>query len=748
MNVTNQFSAEKTSSSHPTGDDELRVLNAQLLEQADQLRALNQDLVDREARLRLSIETGRVGVWVWDATGSVHTLEWSRRLREIFGLSADAEVTRELFLECVHAEDRERVDWAIMQSLSGVNDGFYNIEYRIVHPGDNSLHWVTAQGQAFFDASGKSIRFIGAVVDISDRKQVEEFTARLNLELEHRIADRTKDLEQINRSLSTEVKERVNLEERLRQSERHLKVAQHLSLTGSFSWFASTGKIVWSEETYRIFRYDTSIEPTMELAKKRIHPDDLHIFDERAKNAPTEGKDFSFHHRLLMPDGKVKHVKIITRHIAEDSGRSIFVGAIMDVTEQKKAEEDLRASEHVARGQVETLKETLNSISKELDPDKFLQHVLYMIAKQMGGQSVTVWNRDDDDSLSLAVTFEENQLHVPTRKTTYSTQDQPLWAEAFRTGTDCVLTEFTKPTRMRLINRPDSEWVPGINDMTPPLVRAENERLAALGVSTSLAVPMLTSGRVAGFIGIRFTKKREFQPEEIDLSRALAHQAMLAIQLMRLSRESQQAAVMAERNRMARDIHDTLAQGFTGVIAQLQAAKGAARLADASAHIERAENLARSSLGEARRSVRALRPRSLREATLSMALENMLKTVAHDSGLKADFVVQGEQRTIPPDWEEGLLRVAQETLTNTIRHAQAQNFRVTLSFEVQQIQLKLVDDGRGFNPGAEHEGFGLIGMKERVDWMGGEFVIHSQQERGTETVITLQCPTVLKPTDD
>ena len=224
--------------------------------------------MDREARLRLSIETGRVGVWVWDATGSVHTLDWSRRLKEIFGLSADTEVTRELFLECVHAEDRERVDWAIMQSLSGVNDGFYNIEYRIVHPGDNSLHWVTAQGQAFFDASGQSIRFIGAVVDISDRKQVEEFTARLNLELEHRIAERTKDLEQINRSLSTEVQRRVDLEERLRQSERHLKVAQHLSLTGSFSWFASTGKIAWSEETYRIYGYDTWIRARQGTGKE------------------------------------------------------------------------------------------------------------------------------------------------------------------------------------------------------------------------------------------------------------------------------------------------------------------------------------------------------------------------------------------------------------------------------------------------------------------------------------------------
>ena len=88
-----------------------------------------------------------------------------------------------------------------MQSLSGLNDGFYNIEYRIIHPGDNSQHWVTAQEQAFFDASGQSIRCIGAVVDISHRKQVEEFTDRLNLELERRIAERISELKKTEEAL-------------------------------------------------------------------------------------------------------------------------------------------------------------------------------------------------------------------------------------------------------------------------------------------------------------------------------------------------------------------------------------------------------------------------------------------------------------------------------------------------------------------------------------------------------------------
>jgi signal transduction histidine kinase len=124
------------------------------------------------------------------------------------------------------------------------------------------------------------------------------------------------------------------------------------------------------------------------------------------------------------------------------------------------------------------------------------------------------------------------------------------------------------------------------------------KRLSASGIITTLCVPLCVAGNVTGLISIRFKQSRTFQREEIELTRALSHQAMLAIQLMRLSQQSRQAAVMAERNRMARDIHDTLAQGFTGVIMQLEAAKGATTqgdLAEAANHIERANKLARLS---------------------------------------------------------------------------------------------------------------------------------------------------------
>jgi signal transduction histidine kinase len=267
------------------------------------------------------------------------------------------------------------------------------------------------------------------------------------------------------------------------------------------------------------------------------------------------------------------------------------------------------------------------------------------------------------------------------------------------------------------------------------------ERLISLGVITILIVPMSIAGRVDAVIGVRFTQKRVFSADELELAQALANQAMLVMQLTRLSAESRESAVIAERNRMARDIHDTLAQGFTGVIMQLEAAKGATvqgNLAEAANRIERASDLARSSLGEARRSVRALRPRSLRDGKLFVALDGLLKRMTEGTELNAEFQADGDERFIPSDYEEDLLRITQEALTNAVKHSGARNFRATLSVAPNRVQLRLVDDGRGYDLDKEHDGFGLIGMKQRVDRMGGEFIIRTKPAVGTEVLVVLK----------
>jgi len=276
------------------------------------------------------------------------------------------------------------------------------------------------------------------------------------------------------------------------------------------------------------------------------------------------------------------------------------------------------------------------------------------------------------------------------------------------------------------------------------------ERLISLGVITILIVPMSIAGRVEAVIGVRFTQKRVFSADELELAQALANQAMLAMQLIRLSAECRESAVIAERNRMARDIHDTLAQGFTGVIMQLEAVRGAIAqndLAEATVRVERAGDLARVGLGEARRSVLALRPGSLQDTSLRLALDGLLKRMTSGSSLQAEFQLEGDDLTMPAEWEEGLLRIAQESLTNTIKHAKAKNFRATLTFGAKETQFRLVDDGSGFDLHADHEGFGLVGMKERVDQMRGQFILRSMPGQGTEIQIILNNSAKPKPDD-
>ena len=197
---------------------------------------------------------------------------------------------------------------------------------------------------------------------------------------------------------------------------------------------------------------------------------------------------------------------------------------------------------------------------------------------------------------------------------------------------------------------------------------------------------------------------------------------------------------MAERNRMARDIHDTLAQGFTGVIVQLEAVEEAMskdQAVKASGHLNQAGDLARESLREARRSVQALRPQALEEKQLSEALKDLIEKMTQGTTVRAKFNLQGKRRKLPPEWETNLLRIGQEVLTNVLRHARANEFKVLLVFDSGEIRLELRDNGCGFDPQRKHEGFGLQGMRERVEGMGGRLTIQSAAGQGTAISIVL-----------
>jgi PAS domain S-box-containing protein len=184
------------------------------------------------------------------------------------------------------------------------------------------------------------------VIETVGHKQAKAEIKRLNEELEQRVLERTSQLTAVNSELTKEVLQRQRAEEALLQSETYLAEAQRVSHTGSFGWSVSSGHIVWSDETFRIFEFDPASKPTVEIILQRTHPEDRAFVQETLDQAARDRKALDFEHRLLMPDGSGKYVRVVGHSSTNDESGSVeFVGAVMDVTAAKQAEETLRESE-------------------------------------------------------------------------------------------------------------------------------------------------------------------------------------------------------------------------------------------------------------------------------------------------------------------------------------------------------------------------------------------------------------------
>jgi signal transduction histidine kinase len=251
---------------------------------------------------------------------------------------------------------------------------------------------------------------------------------------------------------------------------------------------------------------------------------------------------------------------------------------------------------------------------------------------------------------------------------------------------------------------------------------------------------MFVLGEVRGFIGIHHSGQGAYRAEEVDLAQALAHHVMIAAHEAELGEQRRRAVILEERTRMARDIHDTLAQGFTGVIVQLEAVSDAISRGHPKKIkkcLQRASNLARRSLSEARRSVHALRPEALQHQNFWDALKDVIKSTTVGTVLHTTFAAQGKLPDLPAAWQENALRIGQEALTNTLKHAHARKFETRLTYKAKKLRLELRDDGDGFKIKDRHDGIGLIGMQERVEQMGGKLKITSARGKGTKITVVL-----------
>ena len=395
--------------------------------------------------------------------------------------------------------------------------------------------------------------------------------------------------------------------------------------------------------------------------------------------------------------------------------------------ERDRAQEALRASERVARSHVEVMMRSLDVLATEAAPEKFIAEMLRTIGQHLRALRVMLFLRNpQDDAVRMHLVIEDDRQVAPHSDHPFVNKPcgwkkRPLLQELLFTKSPVVVDDIDGDARLE------------------PKFR---EYLKRHRVQRFMAIPMFVSGELRGFIGIHHSEKGAYRGDEIELAQALAHHVMLAAHGQELVEQQREAAILKERTRMARDIHDTLAQGFTGVIVQMEAAEEALLDDDqeqAVGHVRRARELARDSLGEARRSVHALRPQALEKAAFTDALQAIIKNTAAGTALRTEFRITGNPRELEPAVEENLLHIGQEALTNALRHAHATRFHARLNFDSDAVYLELRDNGVGFIvDGINDGGIGLIGMRERADQIGATVEVSSKPGVGTRVLAV--CP--------
>lgn len=262
------------------------------------------------------------------------------------------------------------------------------------------------------------------------------------------------------------------------------------------------------------------------------------------------------------------------------------------------------------------------------------------------------------------------------------------------------------------------------------------------GLRYHASIPLYAHGKKLGVLNVASRDWRELSPEDLRLIYTIGDLLGIAIERARLFQQSAQSGAIEERYRLAREIHDTLAQGLTGIALHLETADA---LLDANADrekirslIQNALKMTRASLDEARRSVLDLRAAPLENRSLAEALQALTESFQTKLNVKVIFSAIGKYHPLPVQIETGLYRVAQEALTNVQKHAQARKITVQLITTPDRIQLIIADDGQGFDPAQLSQGrFGLVGLNERVKLLGGQFHIQSTPGKGTRVEVLI-----------
>jgi PAS domain S-box-containing protein len=462
-----------------------------------------------------------------------------------------------------------------------------------------------------------------------------------------------------------------------------------------------------------------------ESAQNQTFIQDVVENDHQIRNAESEEIDYEGNPRYFLNN---------ISSIIEDGQAIGGWASQLDITELRLAQQALLQAEQDRVAELaktnQALKNSLDRLAADPDLNSFLGHVVLEITQQLNLH--TAWVEFYDPStqrLQVHLLVEQGKLqlkpHLPEMgylTDSYVASEDKSWNWLLQTKKPLVITIDTLP---QFFSGDDLE--------------AQREWGVCNNIQSGINILLALGDEPLGVLVLFSTERTTFSQEKLELAQAMAQQATLAIALTRLAEERRQTAIIQERNYTAREIHDTLAQDFGGILIQLQAVDRffTSNPSKTQTHLARVRDLARKGLAEARSSIWVLSQEGDAYSELATILQSLVEQMTVGTTIQSTVTVVGTPYPLSPDVGMHLLRIAQESCHNALRHAQPSTIQIHLSFSPHELSLRICDDGTGFETRQPTAGFGLKGMQQRADSIAALFQVSSVLNQGTDVHVTV-----------
>jgi PAS domain S-box-containing protein len=630
------------------------------------------------------------------------------------------------WLEAIHPNDRGRVSDFLQRLTKG--EAVDDLEYRIVRP-DGSTRWVAGRGYPIFDAQGHLYRIVGSASDITERKRTEE---------------------------------------RLRREQGYLAMAQRMARMGVWSWNPSSGDMFGSEEFYRIFGIDADkVKLTREFFLQRIHPEDLLRYDSEVSTAVAKRRNWELDYRIVLPDASVKYLHAIGKPVFDKSGDILeFVGTTLDITERKRAEQELRQAEERIHAILENSSNLIflkDTEGRYLLVNREFERALLASQEQIKGKTdeemfppeqAAVFRANDLEVLRAGVPMEFEEISTledgphtsivhkfplfDTRGNIYATggvatditerkraeearrHSEEQYRTVVETAHDGVVSIdedsqilFVNPAAVRIFGYEASELIGRPLTMLMPEFLREMHKV---GLKRYLA----TGQRHIDWQGIELVglrKNVEEFPVEVSFGEVTRERRRIFTGFIRDIKDRKQAEEELrklsgrllrlqdeERRRIGRELHDSTGQDLVALATMVGQLRSSIPPGDRKSDrlLSECKALAERCIREVRTLSYLLHPPVLDRAGLEDAIRDYVKGFIDRTGIQLELEMSPRVGRMARDIELAVFRVVQESLTNIQRHSGSKQAKIRIH-RGSDLTLEISDFGRGVSASVRKE---------------------------------------------